>query len=63
MVGAVILGVGLPTGGQQVYASLIDLKTGKVVWFNVAVAGPDADMRDPEGAELLVESMLKDVPL
>jgi hypothetical protein len=34
MVGAAILGVGI-TGGQQVgYASLVDLKTGTVVWFN-----------------------------
>lgn len=63
MVGAAILGVGLPSGGQQVYASLIDLKTGRVVWFNVAVASPGADMREPEGATLLVESMLKGIPL
>ncbi|MDO9472993.1 MAG: hypothetical protein Q7J28_08040 [Caulobacter sp.] len=63
VVGAALLGVSLPTGGQQVYASLVDLKTGKVVWFNLAVAAPGADMRDPEGARLLVESMLKDVPL
>ena len=63
VVGAALLGVSLPTGGQQVYASLVDLKTGKVVWFNVAVAAPGADMRDPEGARVLVGSMLKDVPL
>jgi hypothetical protein len=63
MVGAALLGVSLPTGGQQVYASLVDLKSGKVVWFNVAMAAPGADMRDPEGAAALVESMLKDVPL
>lgn len=63
MIGAAALGVSLPTGGQQVFASLVDLKTGKVVWFNVAVAAPGADMRDPEGAALLVSSMLKDIPL
>ncbi|MDP2260074.1 MAG: hypothetical protein Q8J89_10200 [Caulobacter sp.] len=63
MVGAALLGVSLPTGGQQVHASLVDLKTGRVVWFNVAMAAPGADMREPEGAGLLVESMLKDAPL
>lgn len=63
MIGAAALGISLPTGGQQVFASLVDLKTGKVVWFNVAVAAPGADMRDPEGATLLVTSMLKGIPL
>lgn len=63
MITAAALGVGLPTGGQQVFASLVDLKTGKVVWFNVAQAAPGADMRTPEGAAMLVESMLKDAPL
>jgi hypothetical protein len=63
MVGAALLGVSIPTGSQQVYASLVDLKTGKVIWFNVAIASPSADMREPAGATLLVESMLKDIPL
>lgn len=63
MVGMAALGVGLPTGGQQVFASLVDLKTGQVVWFNLAAAGPGADMRTAEGATLLTASLLKDVPL
>lgn len=62
MIGMAALGVGLPTGGQQVFASLVDLKTGQVVWFNLAMAG-SADMRTPEGAALLTTSLLKDVPL
>lgn len=63
VIGMAALGVGLPTGGQNVFASLVDLKTGQVVWFNLAAAGPNADMRTPEGAALLTASLLKDVPL
>lgn len=56
-------GVGIPLGQQQVMASLVDLKTGQVVWVNYAIAGPGADMRDDAGAMSLVKSLLKDVPL
>lgn len=57
------LGASVPMGGQQIYASLIELSTGKVVWFNVATAGPQDDMRKPEGAQGLITTLLKDVPL
>jgi len=63
MVGAAMLGVGVPLGQQQVFASLVDLHTGRVVWFNVAQAGPQADMRSPEGAAALAQSLLKGAPL
>ena len=53
-------------GGQQQldYASLVDLKTGKVVWFNVVTAGSQVpgikfgDLRTKEGAEPMVERLL-----
>lgn len=63
MIGAAMLGVGVPLGSQQVFASLVDLRTGRVVWFNVATAGPSADIRSPEGAQALAASLLKGVPL
>lgn len=63
MVGMALLGVGLQPGGQQAFASLVDLKTGQVVWFNVARAAPSADMRSPEGAKELVTAMMTDAPL
>jgi len=64
MVGLALLGAGvMQPGGQQAFASLVDLKTGRVVWFNVARAAPTADMRSPEGAEALVAAMMKDAPL
>ncbi|HYE43708.1 MAG TPA: hypothetical protein VEA15_09980 [Caulobacteraceae bacterium] len=62
-VGLALLGVSVPLGQQVVYASLIDLRTGKVVWFNVAVAGPSDDMRKSEGAAGLVAAVFKDIPL
>ena len=62
-VGLAVLGVGAPIGGQQCMASLVDLKTGRVVWANVAVTGPNDDMRKPQGAARLVEAVLKDAPL
>jgi hypothetical protein len=57
------LGASVPMGGQQIYASLVELSTGKIVWFNVATAGPQDDMRKPEGAQGLITTLMKDVPL
>ena len=63
MVGMALLGSAMPLGGQQAFASLVDLKTGRVVWFNIAKAAPTADMRDPEGAQAFVDAMMKDAAL
>jgi hypothetical protein len=57
------LGVGVPMGSQQMYCSLVDLKTGNVVWFNVATAGPGDDMRETDGAQRLFNTVLKSAPL
>lgn len=52
-------------GGQFAYASLVDLRTGEVVWFNVyqasgQVAGVKmGDIRTEEGATQLVERLLE----
>lgn len=62
-VGLAILGVGVPLGNQVAYASLVDLRTGNVIWFNTVIAAPNQDMRDPEGAESLVNSLMQDAPL
>jgi hypothetical protein len=51
-------------GGQFAYASLVDLKTGDVVWFNVVQTGSQiagvkmSDIRSPDGAGQLVERLL-----
>lgn len=57
-------GVSLPMGSQVAYASLVDLRTGQVVWYNVAVPTNGAgDMRSEAGAESLTKSLLKNIPL
>ena len=51
-------------GGQFAYASLVDLKTGEVVWFNVLQTGSQiagikmGDIRTPAGSAQLVERLL-----
>ncbi|MEO7478420.1 MAG: hypothetical protein ABIT64_04210 [Lysobacteraceae bacterium] len=50
-------------GGAQVgVATLVDLRTGKVVWFNL-MARQSGDLRDATGTELTVAQMLKGLPL
>lgn len=53
-----------PTGaGQQALASLVDLRTGNIIWFNVALAAPGEDMRNAEGATGLIRRLMQDAPL
>jgi hypothetical protein len=62
MIGAAILGVGI-TGGQQVaFASLVDLNTGNIVWFNL-LQSSSGDLRTPDASRKVIASLLKDVPL
>lgn len=53
---------GFSTGGEQNgYASLVDLNTGRVVWFN-DVRRMWGDLRDPQAANETVEVLLKGFP-
>ncbi|NNC48646.1 MAG: hypothetical protein HKO13_09500 [Sphingomonas sp.] len=51
-------------GGQIAYASLVDLRTGNVVWFNLVQTGSQmagisfGDIRTREGADQMVERLL-----
>jgi hypothetical protein len=51
-------------GGQTAFASLVDLKTGDVVWFNVLQTNSQlpgvsfGDIRTPEGASQMVQRLL-----
>ena len=58
---AAMAGVGISTGGQGGFASLVDLKTGEIVWFNLLQAGT-ADLRSPDGAKRVMEELFKDLP-
>jgi hypothetical protein len=61
MLGMALLGA-ISTGGEQVgYASLVDLNTGRVVWFN-DVNRFWGDLRSPDAARETVESLLKGFP-
>jgi hypothetical protein len=44
-------------GSQTAFASLVDLRTGDVVWFNV-LQSQLGDIRKPEGAAQMVERLL-----
>ncbi len=48
-----------PVGGgsQTAFASLVDLKSGNVVWFNV-LQSQQGDIRTPEGSAQMVERLL-----
>lgn len=60
------IGFCAPSGGsnQFAYASLVDLRTGEVVWFNVLSTGSQlpgvtfGDIRKPDGAAQMVERLL-----
>lgn len=62
VIGALLLG-GDIGGGQQVgLASLVDLRTGQIIWFNLLQA-ETGDLRDAAGAHETVARLLKDIPL
>ena len=60
------IGFCAPSGGQNqlAYASLVDLRSGDVVWFNVLQTGSQlpgvtfGDIRTPQGAAQLVDRLL-----
>ena len=61
MVAMALLGVGL-TGGIQVgYASLVDLQTGQVLWFN-RLARASGDLREAEPAAESMKALLAEFP-
>jgi hypothetical protein len=61
-----LIGFCAPQGGgsQSAYASLVDLRTGDVVWFNILQTGSQlpgvafGDIRTPEGAAQMVERLI-----
>ncbi len=62
VIGAAILGAYVPTGQQRGFASLVDLTTGNIVWFNYMLS-EDGDMRTPEPARKTLGYLLKGCPL
>lgn len=57
-----VVGIGLAPGGQQNgYASLVDLNTGQVVWFNRLLRGT-GDLREAAKATETLNALLQDFP-
>ena len=58
---AALFGVGIP-GGQQIgFASLVDLNSGQIVWFN-RLARAEGDLRTAQPATASIDLLLKDFP-
>ena len=51
----------MSTGAEYGFASLVDLRTGDIVWFNVVNAG-SGELRDAEGAALAVNQLFSNIP-
>jgi hypothetical protein len=56
---AALLGVGLPGGTQVGFASVVDLKTGDIVWFNRLIRA-QGDLRTPEHAAETMRALVHD---
>ncbi len=59
---AALLGVGLGGGQQSAYASLVDLDSGRVLWFN-RVVRVHGDLRQAGSAGETVDELLKNFPV
>ena len=59
MVVGALLGVGVAGGSQVGFATVVDLKTGDIVWFNRLVR-PHGDLRTPEAAGETVKALVSD---
>lgn len=57
-----LLGVGIPAGQQTGFASLVDLRSGDVIWFNFLFK-ETGDLREADSALDATESLLKKLPL
>lgn len=58
---AAAAGVGVATGSEGGFASLIDLDSGDIVWFNVVTTG-SGELRKEKGAAAAVNTLFKDLP-
>jgi hypothetical protein len=61
MVAAALLGVSVPGGVQTGFASLVDLSTGEIVWYNRLLRAV-GDLRTPEPARETARTLLDGFP-
>ena len=62
MVGLALLGVGIGGGIQTGYASLVDLSTGRVLWFSQLLR-VNGDLREAEAAAESLDALLETFPV
>ena len=58
---AAAAGVGVSTTAEFGFASLVDLKTGDIVWFNKVDVG-SGELRDSDGAMTVIRTLFKGLP-
>jgi hypothetical protein len=58
---ALLAGGALSGGHQLAYTSLVDLRTGQVVWFN-SLSRASGDLREAKGAEETIDTLLQRFP-
>jgi hypothetical protein len=61
MLALALLGVGIAGGSQLGYATLVDLQTGQVLWFN-RLARASGDLREEKSATESIDSLLAGFP-
>jgi hypothetical protein len=57
-----LAGISVQGGVQVGFASLVDLRTGNIVWFNRLISGT-GDMRTERPAQRTVDELIKDIPI
>jgi hypothetical protein len=56
--------LGMANGGMQgAFVSLVDLRTGNIVWFNQLFTEGGGDLRDGSGAPAFTADLLKGAPI
>lgn len=63
MIGMALVGVSVPMGGQTLQGTLVDLKTGQVVWYQTYTVPAGVDIRKADDAGIVINAMLKKLPL
>ena len=58
---AAVAGVGMSTGSESGFASLVDLRTGNIIWFNKVTTGA-GELREEDGARATVDVLFEGMP-
>jgi hypothetical protein len=58
---AAVAGVGISTGHEAGFASLVDLRTGDIVWFNQVTIG-SGELRHEDGARATIDVLFENMP-